>query len=100
MSTSPIAAGLLVAALVHGPALATPEADAACPQAPPTSLQQRLIDKSDQGVEALRQFVFNTRTIYQLDIREVADWVTAQRAAVRHCMETKAAAEATAQAGG
>ena len=96
MNTSSIPAGLLVVALVHGPALATPETDAACRQAPATSLQQRLIDKSDQGVEALRQFVFNTRMIYQLDMQEVADWVTAQRAAVRRCMEAKAAAEATA----
>lgn len=100
MNTSAIAAGLLAAGLLHGPAWATPETEAACRQAPTTSLQQRLIDKSDQGVEALRQFVFNTRMIYQLDVQEVADWVTAQRAAVRHCMETKAAAEATAQAGG
>lgn len=99
MNKPTIAAGLLAVTLMHGPALAAPETDAACRQAPATSLQQRLIAKSDQGVEALRQFVFNTRMIYQLELQEVADWVSTHRAAVRRCMEAKAAEEA-ARTGG
>ena len=98
MNTFPIA-GLLAVALLHGPAGASPAADAACRQAPATSLQQRLIAKSDQGVEALRQFVFNTRAIYQLEMQEVADWVAARRAAERRCLEARAAEEA-ARVGG
>ena len=103
MNRIPVAAsGLLLAALAVAPVRAAPESEpAACREAPLSSLQQRLVDKSEQGVEALRQFVFNTRAIYQLDLVETADWVAARREAVRRCMAARAAAaEAAARAGG
>ena len=94
--------GLLCAALTSLPAVAAPESDAAvaCQQPRMTLLEQRLVAKSDQGVEALRQFVFNTRKIHQLDVVEVADWTAARRTAIRECMAAKAAAETPAHEGG
>jgi hypothetical protein len=94
--------GLLWAALASLPAVAAPESDTtmACQLPRLTLLEQRLVAKSTQGVEALRQFVFNTRKIYQLDVIEVADWTTARRAAIRECMAAQAAAETPAHEGG
>jgi len=94
--------GLLWAALTSLPAVAAPESDTAmaCQQPRMTLLEQRLIAKSDQGVDALRRFVFSTRKIHQLDLIEVSDWTAARRAAVRECMAAKAAAETWAHEGG
>ena len=94
--------GLLWAALASLPAVAAPETDAAmaCQQPKMTLLQERLLAKSEQGVDTLRQFVFNTRKIYQLDTIEVADWATARRAAIRECMAAKAAADTPTREGG
>jgi hypothetical protein len=94
--------GLLWAALTSLPAVAAPDGDAAmaCQQQRTTLLEQRLLAKADEGVEALRQFVFNVRMIHQLDTVEVADWTAARRAAIRECMAAKAAAEAPAREGG
>jgi len=96
-----VLSGLLWPALTSLPAVAAPEPDTAmaCRQPRMTLLEQRLVAKSDQGVDALRQFVFSTRKIHQLDLIEVADWTAARRAAVRECMAAKAAAE-TAHEGG
>jgi hypothetical protein len=89
------ASGLLLAALTAAPVRAAPEGEpAACRQAPLSSLQKRLLDKSEQGVEALRQFLFNVRAIHPLGLVETADWVAAQREAARQCLAARAAAEA------
>jgi hypothetical protein len=94
--------GLLGAALTSLPAVAAPETDTAmaCQQPRMTLLQERLLAKADQGADTLRQFVFNTRKIYQLDTIEVAEWAAARRAAIHECMAAKAAAETPAHDGG
>jgi hypothetical protein len=46
-----------------------------------TSLQRRLVDKADQGVDSLRAFIVRTRTIHQLDMLDVAESLGAWRAA-------------------
>ena len=56
---------------------ATTVAAATTPSAPCASgritpLQQRLLDKADQGVAPFVQFIYRTRAIYQLDAYEVA----------------------------
>ena len=93
---------LLGAAFISLPATAAPEADAAmaCQQPRMTLLQERLLAKSEQGVDTLRQFVSSTQKIHQLDTTEVADWAAARRAAIRNCMAAKAAAEMPAREGG
>jgi len=60
---------------------------------PLTSVQQRLLDKADQGVGALRNYIFITRGIYQLYIADVADSLPKWRARAA-C--AKQAAEAAA----
>lgn len=91
--------GLLWAALTSLPAVAAPETDTAmaCQQPRMTLLQERLLAK---GADTLRQFVFSTRKIYQLDTIEVAEWAAARRAAIHECMAAKAAAETPAHEGG
>ena len=94
--------GLLSAALTSLPAVAAPESDSAmaCQQPRMTLLEQRLVAKSDQGVEALRRFVFSTRKIHQLDVIEVAEWTAARRAAARECRAAQAASETPVREGG
>lgn len=94
--------GLLWATLTGLPAMAAPETDAAgvCQQPKMSLLQQRLVTKSDEGVDALRQYVFNTRKIHQLDLVEVADWTAARRTAIRECMAARATGETPTRDGG
>lgn len=46
-------------------------------------LQRRIVEKADQGVDALRRFVFRTRSVYQLDMSELAQSLDKWRAAAR-----------------
>lgn len=46
--------------------------DLPCGSARLTPLQQRLLDKADQGVMPFVHFIHRTRAIYQLDANEVA----------------------------
>lgn len=53
-------------------AAATASGGMPCGVARLTPLQQRLVDKADQGVAPFVQFIHRTRAIYQLDAQEVA----------------------------
>jgi hypothetical protein len=54
-------------------------------------LELRILDKADQGMVALRQFVVNTRMIYELDVTQVADSLEGLRAR-NECVKAEAAA--------
>ena len=44
------------------------------------ALQQRIVEKADQGMDALRQFVWRTKIIYGIDIFDVRQSLDAWRA--------------------
>jgi len=58
--------------------IAAPAKAADC--VPLTQLQQRIVDKSEQGVVALRRFVERTRMIHQLSMYDIAESLDAWRA--------------------
>lgn len=64
-------------------AVAATAAAAACGPARITRLQQRLLDKADQGAPELVRFIHRTRMIYQLDVYQVANSLDGWRAASR-----------------
>jgi hypothetical protein len=53
--------------------------------ASPTRLEQRLLDKAEQGVDSLRQYIFISRGVRQLDMMEVVAWLDARRASAATC---------------
>ena len=70
----------LVSALCLAPLFA--RADTICaPLAPLTEQQRTIIHKAEQGVDALRQYIYRTRAIYQLDMMDVVGWIDARRQA-------------------
>lgn len=44
-----------------------------------TPLQRRVVAKAAQGPEALRDFIFTTRAIYQLDMESTVAWLDKER---------------------
>ncbi len=50
-----------------------------------TGLDARVVEKAAQGVGALRQYVWLTRSIYQLDLSETIAWLDQERAAAAAC---------------
>lgn len=71
------AAGLGVALSASLPTVSlAAEPAASCPQL--TFVQRRVVEKADQGMEALRQYVFITRGTHNLYLMDVAlvldDW--------------------------
>lgn len=58
--------------------------------APMTYLQRRVVDKAVQGIVPLRQFVWNTRMIYQLDLMETVAWLDQRRASLQACVQIAA----------
>ncbi|MEO8525206.1 MAG: hypothetical protein ABI460_10845 [Caldimonas sp.] len=46
-------------------------------------MQARVVEKADQGVDALRDYIFITRGIHQLDMAEVAESLDSWRASAR-----------------
>jgi len=64
--------------------------DATCaPQV--TQFEARLVQKAAQGPDALRQFIFIRRSMFTLDMREVADRVHAIEDARSACQQISAA---------
>lgn len=59
---------------------ATESTPMACTAGRLTGLQQRLIDKADQGAAPFVQFIHRTRAIYQLDVYQVLDDLPVWRA--------------------
>ena len=75
--------------------LLTPSAAADAPCMSLSYVQARVVEKADQGMGALRDYVFITRGIHQIDMAEVAESLDAWRAGAR-CAKVaaeKAAAE-------
>jgi hypothetical protein len=71
--------------------------DAACvPQL--TNLEHRLYQLAGAGPDALRQFIWSRRGIYQLDALDTATWVGDVDAARSACVKVGAAAPAAAGA--
>jgi hypothetical protein len=70
---------------------AAPATAAACPGESMSFLQRRVLQKADQGVDALRQYIWITRAMYQLDIVETVAWIERHRAAQAGCAGTKTA---------
>lgn len=65
-------------------ALFTVAAAQAAECGPMTRVQQRVMDKQAQGgSEALRRFVWITRTIYGLDMNETLEWASERAQACR-----------------
>lgn len=85
------------AALSMGPigsSLAADDAPAACK--PLGYVQKRVVAKADEGIAALRGYVYITRAMHQLDMMEVAKSLDAWRADAR-CAERLAAASTPRQ---
>jgi hypothetical protein len=67
--------------------------DAACvPQL--TNLEHRLYQMAGEGPDALRQFIWTRRGIYQLDTMDTAAWVSNVDAARSACVKVGAATPA------
>jgi len=56
-----------------------------------TSLEQRLYQKTGEGPDALRDFIFIRRGIYQLYMIDVQSWASGVDAIRAACMKTVAA---------
>jgi hypothetical protein len=50
-----------------------------------TPLQRRIVAKAAQGPDALRDFVYITRGVYQLDMAATAAWLDEERDSERAC---------------
>ena len=51
----------------------------ACPGIYPSMLQRRVLEKAAQGPDALRQWLFITRSLFGLDPQETFDWLDRAR---------------------
>ena len=65
-------------------ALAAAPSQAKCP-GPMNWLQQRVVAKHAQGIDALRRYVFITRSMYQLDMVDTVAWIEERRQAEASC---------------
>jgi hypothetical protein len=82
---------VLAALIVDGAMAQDAQLDANC--VPHLSRQQqRLYEKSDEGPDALRQFIFIRRAILQVDTYETATWAESLNEARGACMRTRSAA--------
>jgi hypothetical protein len=53
-------------------------------------VQGRIIEKAAQGIVPLRQFVWRTRMIYQLDLMETVAWLDQRRTLLAACDQRSA----------
>ena len=92
----PLAASLCIAPfLAHAQGaqvtMATTISNAECAGAAHLSyLQGRIVEKAAQGPVALRQFVWRTRMIHQLDTMETVAWLDQRRALLAACEQRSA----------
>jgi hypothetical protein len=79
--------GCFASALLLGaaPSMARASEPDCATLASPTRLEQRLLDKAEQGVDSLRQYIFISRGTRQLDMMEVVAWLDARRASAAAC---------------
>jgi len=59
--------------------------NAPCGPARLSLLQRRVLQKSEQGADALRRYVFITRGMHQLDLVETATWARQYRSRQAAC---------------
>ena len=70
---------------------ATAISNAECASAAHLSyVQGRIVEKAAQGMVPLRQFVWRTRMIYQLDLMETVAWLDQRRARLAACEQRSA----------
>jgi hypothetical protein len=62
-----------------------PSAESCPPAQAMTSLQRRIVAKAAQGPDALRDFIYITRGVYQLDMESTAAWLEEERDSQRAC---------------
>jgi hypothetical protein len=92
----PLTASLCIAPfLTHAQdaqlATATAISNAECAGAAHLSyVQGRIVEKAAQGIVPLRQFVWRTRMIYQLDTMETVAWLDQRRALLAACEQRSA----------
>jgi len=92
----PLAASLRIAPLpAHAQDTRTTAAvtasNAGCAGAAQLSfVQGRIAEKAAQGLDPLRQFVWRTRMIYQLDLTETVAWLDRRRALLVACEQRSA----------
>ena len=78
---------------------AATDANAECAGAARLSpLQGRIVANAAQGIVPLRQFVWRTRTIYQLDVIESVAWLDQRRALLAACEQRSAGVDPGATA--
>jgi hypothetical protein len=61
-------------------------------------LQGRIVEKAARGIVPLRQFVWGTRMIYQLDTMETVAWLDQRRALLAACEQRSVRIEPIAAA--
>ena len=72
-------------AIANSQSVDSPSA-APCPPAQAmTPLQRRIVAKAAQGPDALRDFVYITRGVYQLDMTSTVAWLEEERDSQRAC---------------
>jgi hypothetical protein len=69
-NAAPVTVAMTATALSNGPCARTQEM---------TSLQRRIVAKAAAGPAALREFIFDTRGIYQLDMASTVAWLDKER---------------------
>ena len=81
--------GVALSAALPGASLAADNGATSCGQL--TFVQKRVVEKADQGIDALRQYLFVTRGMHNLYIMDVAVELDGWRAKA-HCAEQAARA--------
>jgi hypothetical protein len=97
----PLTASLCIASsLTHAQdARLAAASEAECARAAHLSqLQGRIVEKAAQGIVPLRQFVWRTRMIYQLDTIETVAWLDQRRALLAACAQRSARTDRIAAA--
>ncbi|RZU00742.1 hypothetical protein [Rivibacter subsaxonicus] len=87
-----LAVATLCAAFGAGPVLAADQASSSC--TPLSTVQKRVVEKADQSVDALRNYVYITRGIHQLYMGDIAESLDGWRADAR-CQQQQKVASAT-----
>jgi hypothetical protein len=72
----PVTVAVTAAALAAGPCARTQAM---------TPLQRRIVAKAAQGPDALRDFIWNTRGVYQLDMESTVSWLDKERSSQLAC---------------
>ena len=61
-------------------------------------VQGRIVEKASRGIVPLRQFVWRTRMVYQLDLMDTVAWLDQRRALLAACEQRSARNEPIAAA--